>query len=92
MVPSWLPAHHFWAYFTGAAHIAAGISLLTRVWTYWATRLLAVMFASFSLLVNLPMTLAKGGLGPSTLDLCFAAALTASAIIMAGSNWARQTR
>jgi hypothetical protein len=86
MVPSWLPAHLFWAYATGTAHVAAGISIATRIWTYWAARLLAVMFASFALLVNPPVALANGGLGPTTLDLCFAAALTASAMIMAGTT------
>lgn len=83
MVPSWLPAHTFWAVFTGAAHVAAGLSLITGIWTRLATRLLAVMLGSFTLLVNLPIALAKGGWGPTTTDLCFAAALTASAILMA---------
>jgi uncharacterized membrane protein len=86
MVPSFLPAHHFFALFTGAAHIAAGLSLATGILTKWATRLLAIMFASFALLVNLPAALAKGELGPVALDLCFAAALTASAVILAATH------
>lgn len=86
MVPSWLPAPIFWACFTGAAHIAAGVSLITGLWTRLATRLLAVMLGSFAVLVNLPIALAKGGWSPTTIDLCFAAALTASAIMMAAGR------
>ena len=45
-----------------------------------------VFITSFTLLVNLPIALAKDGLGHVWLDLCFAAALTASAMIMAADR------
>jgi len=85
MVPVWLPAHRFWAIVTGAAHILAGLSLLSGIWTRLATRLLAVMFVSFALLVNLPAAL-SAGVAHQVLELCFAAALTASAVIMAADR------
>lgn len=59
LVPKWLPpAQEFWAYATGVGHIAAGIAILTGVRARLAAILLTVMFASFTLLVHLPMLLA----------------------------------
>ena len=60
LVPKWLPlSQEFWAYATGLAHIAAGVAILSGVKARLATILLTAMFASFTLLVHLPMVLAK---------------------------------
>jgi uncharacterized membrane protein YphA (DoxX/SURF4 family) len=60
LVPSWLPPSQvFWAYATGVAHIAAGIAILSGVQARLAAILLTAMYASFTLLVHLPMLLAK---------------------------------
>ncbi len=59
LVPTWLPpSQEFWAYATGIGHIAAGVAILTNVQARLAAILLTVMFASFTLLVHLPMLLA----------------------------------
>lgn len=59
MVPAWLPGgQKFWAGLTGAAHLAAGIALLSGVKARLAAILLTVMFGSFSVLVHLPLLLA----------------------------------
>jgi uncharacterized membrane protein YphA (DoxX/SURF4 family) len=59
MVPSWLPGGQtFWAAFTGVAHLAAGIALLSGVQVRLATILLTVMFAIFGALVHLPLLIA----------------------------------
>jgi uncharacterized membrane protein YphA (DoxX/SURF4 family) len=59
MVPAWLPGGQtFWAIFTGAAHIAAGIALLTGFKARLAAILLTVMFAVFGVLVHLPLLIA----------------------------------
>ena len=58
LVPKWLPPNaKFWAYATGAAHIAAGLAILTGVKARLAAIWLTVMFASFTPLVHLPMLL-----------------------------------
>src|SRR6185503_20061441 len=31
-VPAWMGFPQFWAYFTGAAHIAAGVAIVTNMW------------------------------------------------------------
>ncbi|GLQ46316.1 hypothetical protein GCM10007862_13670 [Dyella lipolytica] len=60
LVPKWLPPSQvFWAYATGVAHIAAGVAILTGVKARLAAILLAIMYASFTPLVHLPMLLAN---------------------------------
>jgi uncharacterized membrane protein YphA (DoxX/SURF4 family) len=59
LVPKWLPpTQEFWAYATGAGHIAAGVAILTGVKARLAAILLTAMFVSFTLLVHLPILLA----------------------------------
>jgi uncharacterized membrane protein YphA (DoxX/SURF4 family) len=60
MVPKWLPpTQEFWAYATGIGHIAAGVAILTGVQARLAAILLTAMYASFTLLVHVPMLLAN---------------------------------
>ncbi len=59
MVPAWIPGvQKFWAAFTGAAHVAAGVALLTGVAARLAAILLTAMFAGFGVLVHLPLLMA----------------------------------
>lgn len=54
LVPTWLPpSQAFWGYVTGAAFLAAGLALLTRIQARLAAILLTLMLASFSLLVHI---------------------------------------
>jgi uncharacterized membrane protein len=54
LVPKWMPARVFIAYFVGVAHLAAALSLVARRFVRWATIFLAIMFALFVLLMDLP--------------------------------------
>jgi len=85
LIPSWLPFHVPLAYFTGAAHIAAGIGILFCVLPRLAATLEAVMVSLFTLLVWVPMVIAA----PSTLanwaELCISAAISGSAWAVAAS-------
>jgi hypothetical protein len=54
LVPSWMHAGLFWAYFTGAAFIAAGIGIIARWMDQWAATLLGVMFLLWFLLLHSP--------------------------------------
>jgi uncharacterized membrane protein YphA (DoxX/SURF4 family) len=59
LVPKWLPpTQAFWAHATGIGHISAGIAILTGVQARLAAVLLTFMFASFTVLVHVPMLLA----------------------------------
>lgn len=54
MVPARLPYHAAWVIFTGAAHIAAGLALLTGVLARLAAHLEGGMLTAFGVLVWLP--------------------------------------
>lgn len=54
LVPDWMPARLFIAYFVGVAELAAAASLVARRCTRWSTMLLAIMFGLFVLLMDLP--------------------------------------
>ena len=59
-VPRWLPPGQlFWAYATGAAHIAAGLALLAGVLARLSAISLTVMFVGFGILVHAPALLAS---------------------------------
>src|SRR5258708_21183781 len=59
LVPKWLPARLFIAYFVGVAHLAAALSFVARRYMKWSTLALAVMFALFVLLMDLPAAIAR---------------------------------
>ncbi len=54
MVPAWLPARLFWAYFVGGAWLAAAISLVAKRFVRLSATLLGVMFLLIVLTIHLP--------------------------------------
>jgi len=61
MVPAWLPAPLFWAYLTGACHLAGGLALIAGVVPRLAATMLAAMYGLFALVLHLPRVLAAPG-------------------------------
>lgn len=53
-IPGWLPGHLALAYFTGAAHIAAGVAIVFGILSGLAATLEAAMMSLFGLMVWVP--------------------------------------
>jgi uncharacterized membrane protein len=85
MVPAWIPWPGFWAAFTGAAHIAAGLSLLTNILSRLAAPLLGLMFTLFVLLLHLPRVINAPDNRIEWTMIFVATALTGAAWTVAGS-------
>ena len=58
LVPSWMPAHLFWAYFVGCALLAAATSLTVRKFVRLSSTLLGLMFFLFVCMIHIPNALA----------------------------------
>jgi len=84
-VPAWLPAHLFWAYFTGVAHCGAGLAILSGVLARLGSRLFAIMLSSWVLIVHIPRVAAAVRDRHEWTTLFVALALTGIAWIVAGS-------
>jgi uncharacterized membrane protein len=83
LVPAWIPGRLFWAYFTGVAHFAAGLSLLTNAMAPLAATLYGIMLGMFALLVNGPRAVSLNQ--PAEWDSLFVAvALSGAAWVIAG--------
>lgn len=61
LIPKWIPGRLFIAYFVGAAHLAAALSFVARRYVRWSAACLALMFALFVLLMDLPGAIANPG-------------------------------
>jgi uncharacterized membrane protein len=58
LIPTWIPFRPFWAYLTGAGHIAAGLAILLSVVPRVAAAAEAVMLSIITVLVWVPAILA----------------------------------
>jgi len=91
IVPPWMPARLFWAYFVGFALIAAALSIVFSRFVRLSSALLSVMFFLFVALLHLPAVIASPAdrIAWTVLirDTGFAAGALALSI-SAGNSWA----
>jgi len=55
MVPEYMPARLFWAYFVGVCLVAASLSIVLNIQAQWSGILLGVMFILFVLMLDIPV-------------------------------------
>ena len=83
LVPSWLPSHFFWVYFTGTTYTLAGIALVFGILRRTAAYLAALQMALFGILVWL-LKIALGTWDIDTLnETAISFMLAASALVIA---------
>ncbi|HEX4302600.1 MAG TPA: hypothetical protein VHZ78_07390 [Rhizomicrobium sp.] len=85
IIPSWLPFHVPLAYFTGAAHFAAGIGILLGILPRLAATLEAVMVSLFTLLVWVPVVIATPARYSNWTEISVSLAITGAAWAVAAS-------
>lgn len=91
LIPVWIPARLFWAYFTGAAFLAAGVSIATGVRGRLAATLVGIMFGSWVLILHAPRVLSKLYDRGEWTSLFIAMAMCGGAWIVAESGSAEGT-
>ena len=91
LVPGWLPAPLFWAYFFGGTYIAAGVAVLIGVYARLAASLAAAQMGIFTLLVWVPRVASGHISAGHWAEFVVSGVLTVSAWLVAdsyrGTNW-----
>ena len=82
MIPGWIPYKTFWAWATGAGHLATGLALVTGVKARLAATCEAAMMGSFVLLLHLPRVVAAPDQHVEWIMLAVASMLTGSALLV----------
>jgi uncharacterized membrane protein len=86
LVPKWLPPSQvFWGYLTGAAFLAAGLAILSRLQARLAAILLTAMIATFTLLVHVRILFADHKIQFNWTELAVNLAILGAAWVVADS-------
>ena len=85
VIPNWIPAHVFFAYATGVAHIASGLGILTGVFSRVAAYCTAAMFGSWVLIVHAPRVLGNFRHPNEWTSMLIAVGMCGTALLIASS-------
>ena len=85
LVPNWLPAHVFWAYFTGTTYLVAGAAMIIGAFARLAAALSAVQIGLMTVLVWTPILAAGHVSEQHWVETVVSCALTAGAWVVADS-------
>jgi uncharacterized membrane protein len=90
LIPSWIPFRIFWAYLTGAGHIAAGLGVLFSVVPSAAAAAEAGMLTIITLLVWVPAVLAAPRSRMPWTAFWISSVITAAVWVVAQEIWQRK--
>jgi uncharacterized membrane protein YphA (DoxX/SURF4 family) len=82
MVPGWIPYKTFWAWATGAGHLAAGLALVSGIRSSLAAGCEAAMMGSFVVLLHLPRVVAAPDQHVEWIMLGVSTLLTGAALLV----------
>ena len=82
MVPGWIPYKTFWAWATGAGHLAAGLALVSGIKARLAAGCEAGMMGSFVVLLHLPRVIAAPDQHVEWIMLGVSTMLTGAALLV----------
>src|SRR3984957_11836549 len=85
LVPAWIPAHLFWAYFTGIAFVAVAISIATKRMLRMGATLLGTMFLLWVVLLHAPRVARAVRNGNEVTSLFVAVAMCGLSFVLAGT-------
>ncbi|GAB3918312.1 hypothetical protein [Larkinella terrae] len=84
LIPAWIPARLFWAYFVGVAFAGTAVSLLLNRQLKLTTGLLGLMFFLWVILLHTPRTMAHPQSEPEWTSLFIALAMSGISFAFAG--------
>jgi uncharacterized membrane protein len=83
LIPSWIPAHLFWAYFIGVAFVGAALAIAAKVQAKLAAVLLGTMFILWVLVLHIPRVVASPRNGNEVTSLFIALAMSGASFFLA---------
>jgi uncharacterized membrane protein YphA (DoxX/SURF4 family) len=86
LIPKWMPAHLFLAYFTGAAFIAAGLAIATHFFSRLASILLGMMFLLWVITLHTPRVLASPHNADELVSLFIALGFSGASYLLAAHS------
>jgi uncharacterized membrane protein len=83
LIPKWMPAHLFLAYFTGIAFIAAGLAIATLIFSRLVSILLGLMFLLWVVTLHTPRVIASPHNTDELVSLLVALAFSGASFLLA---------
>jgi hypothetical protein len=85
-VPSWIPYHLFWIYFTGIALLGSGIAIMLKIKVRLVSTLLGAMIFTWFVILHIPRVIVSPPpyLGSEVASACLALAYGGIAFVIAG--------
>jgi len=84
LIPDYIPAHVFWAYFAGVALLAGGAGLIFKQTRKWAAAFAGVMILLWFILLHIPRALATPTVYEEWMGVCESFTFSGILFVLAG--------